>query len=168
MIHNENPFAQEHDALLRRFRGRLAAPVTIITSGEGISRTGLTVSSVFVIEGAPPLVYAAVGPNSDLFDVVRVSGRFVVHICQQGQDGLAEVFAGLRPSPGGLFANAAWEPSEWGPTLTDAPDRAFCSLQSMDDSGWSGILIGSVDEITHTDLVDPLIHFRGRYRKLEG
>jgi flavin reductase (DIM6/NTAB) family NADH-FMN oxidoreductase RutF len=166
VIHNENPFAQGGDDLLRRFRGRLPSPVTIITAGDEISQTGLTVSSLFAIEGDPALVYAAVGPNSDLFDMVQSTGKFVVHICRQGQEGLAEVFAGLRPSPGGMFSGSEWELSDWGPVLSVVPDRAFCSLQSIEERGWSGILIGEVDNIAHTDIVDPLVHFRGTYRNL--
>ena len=166
MIHGDNPFSPEGDDRLRRFRGRLVSPVTIITSGDGQTQTGLTVSSLFAIDGAPPLLYAAVGPNSDLFDVVQETGRFVVHICRDGHEGLAEVFAGLRPSPGGMFASAEWEPSEWGPTLSAMPDRALCSLQTIDETGWSGILIGAIDEASSADLVEPLAHFRGSYRKL--
>lgn len=166
VIHNENPFAEGRDDLLRRFRGRLASPVTIITAGDDGSRTGLTVSSLFAIEGDPALVYAAVGPNSDLFDKVQSTGKFVVHICRQGQDGLAEVFAGLRPSPGGMFSGTEWELSDWGPVLSEIQDRAFCTMRSIEERGWSGILIGEVNDIAHTDLIDPLVHFRGAYRKL--
>jgi flavin reductase (DIM6/NTAB) family NADH-FMN oxidoreductase RutF len=166
VIHGDNPFSPEGDDRLRRFRGRLVSPVTIITSGDNQTQTGLTVSSLFAIDGAPPLLYAAVGPNSDLFDVVQGTGKFVVHICRQGHEGLAEVFAGLRPSPGGIFASADWEPSAWGPTLNVMPDRAFCSLQNITETGWSGILMGAIDETSHTDLIEPLAHFRGRYRKL--
>lgn len=168
MIHRDNPFSPEGDDRLRRFRGRLVSPVTIITSGDDQTQTGLTVSSLFAIEGETPLLYAAVGPNSDLFDVVQKTGKFVVHICRQGHDGLAEVFAGLRPSPGGMFTSAEWESSAWGPTLTAMPDRALCSLQSMAEIGWSGVLIGTIDETSYTDLTDPLVHFRGGYRKLDG
>jgi len=146
----------------------LVSPVTIITAGDDQTRAGLTVSSLFAIDGTPPLLYAAVGPNSDLFDVVQKTGKFVTHICRQGQDGIAEVFAGLRPSPGGMFACAEWERSDWGPTLSAMPDRVFCTLQSLDEVGWSGILIGSIDETSHTDLVEPLVHFRGSYRKLKN
>ncbi|MGF1617681.1 MAG: flavin reductase family protein [Acidimicrobiia bacterium] len=166
MIHSDNPFSPQDDDRLRRFRGRLVSPVTIITAGDARAQTGLTVSSLFAIDGAPPRLYAAIGPNSDLFDVVQETGRFVVHICRQGHEGLAEVFAGLRPSPGGMFATADWEPSAWGPTLTAMPDRASCSLQTIAETGWSGILIGAIDETSHTDLLEPLAHFRGSYRKL--
>ncbi|CAN5864184.1 hypothetical protein BH23ACT4_BH23ACT4_12830 [soil metagenome] len=166
MIHGDNPFSPVGDDRLRRFRGRLVSPVTIITSGDDESQTGLTVSSLFAIDGTPPLLYGAVGPNSDLFDVVQKTERFVVHICRVGHEGLAEVFAGLRPSPGGMFASAEWEPSAWGPTLTAMPDRAFCTLQSIEETGWSGILIGAIDETSYADIGEPLAHFRGSYRKL--
>lgn len=166
VIHDENPFAPADSDPLRRFRGRLAAPVTVITSGAD-HPTGLTVSSLFVIEGEPPLVYAVVGPNSDLYDVVQATGRFVVHICRDTQQGIAEVFAGLRPSPGGLFATASWEPSEWGPVLSDLHDRAYCALHSIEETGWSGILIGAVEHVEFTGLESPLIHFRGSYRRLD-
>jgi flavin reductase (DIM6/NTAB) family NADH-FMN oxidoreductase RutF len=99
---------------------------------------------------------------------VQKTGKFIVHICRQGHDGLAEVFAGLRPSPGGMFTSAAWESSAWGPTLTAMPDRALCSLQSIAEFGWSGVLIGTIDEVSYTDLTDPLVHFRGGYRKLDS
>jgi flavin reductase (DIM6/NTAB) family NADH-FMN oxidoreductase RutF len=168
VIHRDNPFSPDGDDRVRRFRGRLVSPVTIITSGDDQTQTGLTVSSLFAIEGDTPLLYAAVGPNSDLFDVVQKTGKFIVHICRQGHDGLAEVFAGLRPSPGGMFTSAAWESSAGGPTLTAMPDRALCSLQSIAEFGWSGVLIGTIDEVSYTDLTDPLVHFRGGYRKLDS
>ncbi|REK20086.1 MAG: flavin reductase [Actinobacteria bacterium] len=165
MIHDENPFASTADDPFRRFRGRLAAPVTIITSGED-RKTGLTVSSLFVVEGDPPLVYAVVGPNSDLFDAVQETGKFVVHIAREGHEGVAEVFAGLRPSPGGLFSTVEWEPSAWGPLLESMPDRALCTVVSMDETGWSGVLTGSIDELQVADITSPLVHFRGKYRRL--
>ncbi|HUF15041.1 MAG TPA: flavin reductase, partial [Acidimicrobiia bacterium] len=65
-IHNEHPFTpgpEERDPV-RRLRGRLAAPVTIVTSGAGDHRAGLTVSSLFVVEGNPGVVHAIVTPNS--------------------------------------------------------------------------------------------------------
>ena len=168
MIHTEHPFADlpEDRDPVRRFRGRLANPVTIITSGEGAGRVGLTVSSLFVAEGEPGRVHAVVGPNSDLWDVSAQTERFVVHVCDVEDTGLAEVFAGLRPSPGGLFASTNTTPSKWGPLLDELPDRLFCSLESRVESGNSGVLVGVVDAVELSDLKDPLVHFRGAYRGL--
>ena len=168
MIHAEHPFADlpEDRGPVRRFRGRLANPVTIITSGEGNRRTGLTVSSLFAVDGEPGWLYAVVGPNSDLWDVAAETDRFVVHVCGVEDTGLAEVFAGLRPSPGGLFASTSTTPSKWGPLLDDLPNRLFCSLESRAESGYSGVLVGVVDDVELSDIEDPLVHFRGTYRRL--
>jgi flavin reductase (DIM6/NTAB) family NADH-FMN oxidoreductase RutF len=168
MIHAEHPFADlpEDRDPVRRFRGRLVSPVTIFTSGEGDRRTGLTVSSLFVAEGELGRLHAVVGPNTDLWDVVAETERFVVHVCGVDDTGLAEVFAGLRPSPGGLFATTSTTPSKWGPVVDEIPDRLFCSLESRVESGNSGVLAGVVDGVELSDIEDPLIHFRGTYRSL--
>ena len=168
MIHADHPFADlpEDRDPVRRFRGRLANPVTIITSGNEDRRTGLTVSSLFVAEGEPGRVHAVVGPNSGLWDVAAETERFVVHVCDVEATSLAEVFAGLRPSPGGLFATTNTSPSKWGPLLDELPDRLFCSLESRVDSGNSGVLVGVVDAVELSDIKDPLVYFRGTYRSL--
>jgi flavin reductase (DIM6/NTAB) family NADH-FMN oxidoreductase RutF len=111
-------------------------------------------------------VHAVVGPNSDLWDVSAQTERFVVHVCDVEDTGLAEVFAGLRPSPGGLFAGTNTTPSKWGPLLDELPDRLFCSLESRVESGNSGVLVGVVDAVELSDLKDPLVYFRGAYRGL--
>lgn len=168
VIHEGNPFADEPSDRdpARRFRGRLAAPVTIVTSGSGDSVTGLTVSSLSVIEGEPAQITLVVGPTSDLWDAIASSGTFVVHIARQGHHGLAERFAGRRPTPGGLLIGITWHGSSWGPVIEDLPDRAYCTSISMTESGWSGRVIGNIDQADLTDLTDPLIYFRGSYRGL--
>ena len=79
MIHDENPFIDSPDQRdpIRRFRGRLTAPVTIVTSGPPEQRVGLTVSSLNVIEGDPGSIQMVVGPTSDLWSSVAGTGRFV-------------------------------------------------------------------------------------------
>ncbi|MGC2239268.1 MAG: flavin reductase family protein, partial [Acidimicrobiia bacterium] len=163
MIHEGNPFVDEPSDRdpARRFRGRLAAPVTIVTSGSGDTMTGLTVSSLLVIEGNPAQIALVVGPTSDLWDAIASNGRFVVHIASQRHQGLAERFAGRRPAAGGLLTDIVLHVSEWGPVIDDLPDRAYCTSTSMTESGWSGRVIGNIDRADLTDLSDPLTYFRG-------
>lgn len=151
---------------LRRFRGRLAAPVTIVTAGSGPRRAGLTVSSLFVIEGEPGRIHLVIGPVTDLWDVVEETGRCVVHIARTRHQAVADVFAGLRPSPGGPFAGSETAESEWGPVIIDMPDRAYCRVVSMSEVGWSGIVETEVDAIDLSEVMEPLIHHRGGYRAL--
>jgi 3-hydroxy-9,10-secoandrosta-1,3,5(10)-triene-9,17-dione monooxygenase reductase component len=169
VIHHDNPFADDPDSRdpIRRFRGRLSNPVTIVTSGGGDDRTGLTVSSLTVVEGEPGLVQAVVGPTSDLWDVVATTRRFVVHICNEDNRALAEVFAGLRPSPGGIFETAMVTESEWGPILEEIGDRAYCTLESSREVGYSGLITGRIDQVDVVDLNRPLVYFRGKFRSLQ-
>lgn len=168
MVSPGNPFVPsepERDPV-RRFRGRLAAAVTIVTAGSGPRATGLTVSSLVIVEGEPGIVRAVVGPLTDLWDAIEDTEGFVVHVATSDQHPLADVFAGRRPNPGGLFAGSSWEPSEWGPVLVDLGDRVYCRLLQMEELGYSGMVTGRIDEIELSDLVDPLVYFRGAYRRL--
>jgi hypothetical protein len=65
-----------------------------------------------------------------------------------------------------MFTDVAIEQSEWGPVLTDLGDRAYCSFQSAEEAGWSGLIVGRIDRLEITDLSDPMVHFRSAYRRL--
>lgn len=169
MIHHHNPFSDDPGSRdpVRRFRGRLAAGVTVVTAGTDETRTGLTVSSLLALEGEPGWVEAVVGPTSDLWDLVEETGRFVVHVCSTRHRALAEVFAGTRPNPGGPFAGSAVSPSDWGPILDDVTERAYCTLESRRELGYTGLITGRIDRVEIGDLTDPLLHFRGDYHSLQ-
>lgn len=167
-IHSDNPFVDDPDSRdpVRRFRGRLNAPVTIFTAGDADDPTGLTVSSLMVIEGEPGRVEAVVGPTTDLWETAEETGRFVIHICNDQHRALAGVFAGLRPSPGGIFAGLEVSQSDWGPVIADLTDRAYCTFESRREVGYSGLFTGWIDQIEAADLTNPLAYFRGRFHTL--
>lgn len=169
MIHGDNPFADDPDSRdpVRRFRGRLSAPVTIVTSGDESQRTGLTVSSLIVIEGEPGYVEAVVGPTTDLWDLTEETARFVVHVCTEENRGMAQVFAGLRPSPGGIFAGLELTQSEWGPVIEGLGNRAYCTFERKREVGYSGVVMGRIDRVEVVDLTHPLAYFRGSFRGLD-
>ena len=164
----QNPFVPPADERepLRRFRGRLAAPVTIVTAGSGRRRAGLTVSSLVVIEGEPGRIHLVIGPLTDLWDVIEETGRCVVHIAEAQHHAASDVFAGLRPSPGGPFASVETTQSEWGPVISDMTNRAYCTMVSSTEVGWSGIVESEVHHVELSDGTEPLIHHRGGYRGL--
>ena len=164
-----NPFADPPDSRdpIRRFRGRIAGGVSIVTAGTDRDRAGLTVSSLMVAEGEPGLVYLLVGSTSDLFGQLELTGRFVVHICSGNQRDLAEVFAGLRPSPGGTFAGRAVSQSKYGDILDDIGTRAYCSVMAMREESYSVLVSGAIDRVEAAgDSRDPLLFHRGGYGRL--
>ena len=168
MIHEEHPFAtpaEERDPV-RRFRGRLAAPVTIVTAGDAGARTGLTISSLVVAEGDPARVYFLLGQATELYDAIHDTGRFVVHILEDGHRELGDRFAGLRPSPGGLFAGLDVVDGRYGPELPELGSRLHCRHESEAECTVHVLEAGIVEHTVVHELDHPLVYFRGRYRRL--
>ncbi len=167
-IHDEHPFATPTDQRdpVRQLRGRLPVPVTIITAGEGSKRAGLTVSSLIAAEGDPGLVYCLLGPETNLLQAIEDSGRFIVHVCEQQHREISDVFAEIRPNPGGLFAGHPFQETGYGPHLEGFGSYAYCSLRDTREESFSVLVVGRVDDVVVHDLTDPLTYFRGAYRRL--
>ena len=168
-IHYEDPFSTPLEARqpIRRFRGRLASGVTIWTAGAGTERMGLTMSSVLVAEGNPPSILGLMSDTTDLYERIRTTERFVVHVLDATEAIAADVFAGLRPSPGGKFEGVAFSEGEWGPILSQMPTRAYCRFAEETEVGYHRLMRGEVERIELEELERPLVYFRGRYRSLE-
>ena len=196
-IHDEHPFMPEDAGRspARRFRSRLASPVTLWTAGDRKSRAGLTVSSLLVADGDPGVVVGILDPLSDLWDALRDSGRAVVTILDWADRRLADAFGYVAPAPGGPFTLADWTDTEWGPRLStvgaegaESPGAAGstghtwagCELIGTDHpvTGW-GILVrlsvahvdAAADSTQAIDTAElaaaPLVHRRGRYSALQ-
>jgi 3-hydroxy-9,10-secoandrosta-1,3,5(10)-triene-9,17-dione monooxygenase reductase component len=168
-IHPEHPFQTPLDLRepARRLRGRLAMPVTIWTAyGADGGHTGLTVSSVLVAEGKPSAVIGLINDTTDLWDALNESKKFVVHILDDTRKELGERFAGLRPSPGGIFRGLVVQKGDCGPVLTDLPDRAHCTLFDTIDAGYQRMVRGLIETVEVGELDSPLVHFRGDLRGL--
>ncbi|MGN6578140.1 MAG: flavin reductase family protein [Nocardioides sp.] len=171
-IHSEHPFATpegERDPA-RRLRGRLGGAVTLVTSGEGTTRAGLTVSSLMIAHGDPAHVLALVDPDSDLAERLAETGRGVVQVLAWEHRDLAEAFAGLAPAPGGLFRLGEWEQTSWGPVLSGvsawAGFRLAADVEGSDalaEVGWSVLMDGVLEHVELGEPVEPLVHRRGRY-----
>jgi flavin reductase (DIM6/NTAB) family NADH-FMN oxidoreductase RutF len=164
-IHHIDPFATPagQRSPARRLRGRLASPVTLWTAP---GPAGLTVSSTLVAEGEPDRLLGLVDPEADLWAAVEESGRFAVAVLGPTHRQLADRFAGLFPSPGGLFALDRWLDTPYGPVPADAGGWAGCRLDDSRECGWGLLVEGVVESVTLTDDGDPLLHHRGRYREL--
>lgn len=112
------------------------------------------------------MLYMLVASTSDFFYVMTETRRFVVHVCESGDRELADVFAGLRPSPGGPFAAVAATDTEYGPVFDHATAYAFCTLSTTSEESYSTLVSARIDSIRPGEVSDPLIHFLGRYRSL--
>lgn len=166
-IHDEHPFLppEGERSAVRRLRGRWPAGVAVVTTGEGRSRVGLTVSSLLVVDGDPGVVVMMLDPLSDLAESLGPGTPCVVNVLGPGQGDLAEVFAGQAPAPGGTFTIGEWRDGSHGPELAGAAAvaRGHVSQVAGHETGWS---LRHEVELASVDLTDvaALRHERGTYR----
>lgn len=165
-IHSEHPFvpADRDKAAVRRLRGRMPAPVTIVATGTGRGRFGLTVSSILLVDGDPARVEALVDPDSDLGEALQVGSRAAVSVLEAGDGYLAEVFAGLAPAPGGMFTIGDWVDSPWGPRLEARSWWGF-TVDELTELGWALRVTGTVDGVSVGQSTG-VAHARGRFHGL--
>ncbi|MGI9156601.1 MAG: flavin reductase family protein [Marmoricola sp.] len=167
-IHDEHPFRPPDDERdpLRRFRGRMPAPVTLWAAGAGAARVGLTVSSVLVADGDPAVLLGLVDEDSAFWD--EQPDVFTVALVAPGQEYLADVFAGTVPAPGGAFTLGTWEQTAWGPVLQGT--AGWLGVRRLPGeprhAGWAVLVEGVVEQVELGE-PDSLAHVRGRYRDLQ-
>ena len=155
---------------MRRLRGRIGGRVSLWAAGEGQDRAALTVTSLMVAAGEPAHLLGLVDPDSELAIVLEETGRGVVQLLGWRHRDLADMCAGLTPAPGGVFRQASWEQTGWGPRLADVDVWAGVSLGSprsvrSADVGWSWLVDGVVEELHLGAESEPLLHRRGRYER---
>ncbi len=167
-IHSEHPFLPsdgDRDPV-RQLRGRIGGAVSLWTSGVGIERSGLTVSSYFVAQGEPGRFVALLHEDSDLLERLQETGTAVVALLEWRHRDLAEVFAGLFPAPGGPFRLGDWEDTAWGPRLATTSTWAGVRLDpaSPHAVGWSVLVEAIIEHAEVGEVGDALVHRQGRYR----
>ena len=171
-IHSDHPFRtpdSDRDPV-RRFRGRLAAPVTLWTTfGADGDRVGLTVSLMLVADGDPAKVLALIDPDSDLWEAMVDSRTAAVQVLGRADRGLSDAFAGLAPAPGGPFRIGEWDDSAWGPVLRGT--SAWAGVRLVDGEprrvGWAVAAEAVVEQVQISGDVEPLVHRRGEYVRIK-
>jgi flavin reductase (DIM6/NTAB) family NADH-FMN oxidoreductase RutF len=164
-IHAEHPFREPEPDPVRRFRGRVGGTVSLWTAGDERDRAGLTVTSFLVAGGDEPRVLALLDPDADLTERLLASRRAVVQLLTWDHRDLAEMFAGTAPAPGGMFRQAEFVITEWGPRLATASTWAGVRVESEQSVGWSTLVTTVVEHLEVGDDAVPLRHHRGRYQR---
>lgn len=166
-IHHENPFVDppaSRDAL-RQFRGRLPAPVTLVATGDGSARVGLTVSSLLIVPGEPGCLVMVVDPDSDLVTALEPDRLLTVSVLGPNDTYLAEAFAGLAPAPGGLFRLGKWTQTDWGPVLEGSTWLA-ATVTDLHPIGRALEVCARMESVG-LSRTGVLVHQRGRYLTLD-
>ena len=152
----------------RTFRdalGCFATGVTVVTAigADGLP-IGLTANSFTSVSLDPPLLLVCIANNAGSAPALREAERFAVNVLQIGQQPTSNRFAGKGED---RFAATPWEVGEFGtPVLTGSLGSFECESQDIHDGGDHFILVGCVLKAIFEPRRDPLLYFRGKYRKL--
>ena len=104
----------------------------VMTSRSGDRFGAATVTWVSQASFKPPLLMAAVRPESNVFACLRDSGQAAVHILGQGQEELARrFFAPTRVDPDGLNGEPVRPVATAAPILDNAPAYVECRVRRI-------------------------------------
>ena len=150
---------------LRDALGCFATGVTIVTamSPDG-APIGLTANSFTSVSLDPPLLLVCIANSAGSATALREATSFGVNVLQIGQQPASNRFAGKGQD---RFAEADWTTGENGvPLLTGSLSAFECTTHAIHDGGDHFILVGHVTRAAFEPRRDPLLYFRGKYRRL--
>jgi len=150
---------------LRDALGCFATGVTVVTClGADGNPAGLTVNSFTSVSLDPPLLLVCLHKMAASATALTEASHFAVNVLQTGQQPASIRFATRDED---RFGATPWACGEAGaPILEDSLGVFECERYSVHDGGDHHILIGQVVKASFDGSLDPLLFFRGRYRRL--
>jgi len=163
-----SPPSKELAGEFRSALRHLAGGVTVITTGVGDDRTGLTVTSLSSLSAEPPTVMFGLNLSSSSFPVLRRHRSFGVNFLTATQKEIADRFAGRGGEKGpARYAEAQWSEGRTGAPLLDGALAALdCEVEELIERHSHAIVIGRVREIRPGANDAALLYWRGDYERL--
>lgn len=150
---------------LRDALGCFATGVTVVTClmPDG-SPAGLTVNSFTSVSLEPPLLLVCLHKKAASAGALVSAECFAINVLQTGQQPASIRFSTRDED---RFGTTAWACGEAGaPILEDSLCVFECRRYAAYDGGDHHILVGEVVKASFDAGLDPLLFFRGRYRRL--
>ncbi|PWR19181.1 flavin reductase family protein [Zavarzinia compransoris] len=163
-----DPIPSVAPELITAFKGamrRLAATVTVISTGDGSERHGMTATAVTSVTTDPPALLICVNKTASLHPVLATGTRFCVNLLKDSHAEVAGAFGGRLQGPE-RFGTGDWASNAHGvPYLTDAQANLFCRVDALMLYGTHTIFVGLVEDVRLFGDISPLIYQDGRYIK---
>lgn len=132
--------------------------------GEDGEPFGLTVNSFTSVSLDPPLLLVCIAKAARCAPALSSASHFAVNVLQAGQRPQSIRFSTRDED---RFGATPWSIGETGaPLLMDSLAVFECERNSVHDGGDHDILLGRVIRASFDPNIDPLLYFRGRYRRL--
>ena len=150
---------------LRDALGCFATGVTVVTTRDADGRPlGLTANSFTSVSLDPPLILFCLAKTSGSLERFAEAGHFAVNVLHIGQQPVSSLFARRAED---RFRDVAWETWDTdAPILTGCLASFECASDKVVDAGDHLVFIGRVTRARFEPHRDPLLYFRGRYRRL--
>jgi flavin reductase (DIM6/NTAB) family NADH-FMN oxidoreductase RutF len=150
---------------LRDALGCFATGVTVVTCVDEHGRpAGLTVNSFTSVSLEPPLILVCIHKMAASADTLAGAPFFAINVLQNGQQPASITFSTRVED---RFGTTPWSCGEAGaPILKDSLSVFECERFAVYDGGDHHILVGQVTKASFDAGLDPLLYFRGRYRRL--
>ncbi len=150
---------------LRDALGCFATGVTVITTfEENGDPVGLTANSFTSVSLEPPLLLVCIAKTSSSLKALERSPNFAVNVLHIGQQPASNIFAQQGED---RFRQTPWKRGRHdAPLLSNALANFECRRHAMHDAGDHVILVGEVLRAAFDPRRDPLLYFRGKYRRL--
>lgn len=160
--------AQAEAPSFRAALRHLAGGVSVITTGQGADRTGLTVTSLASLSAEPPTVMFGLNLGSSSFPVLARHRSFGVNFLNATQKQIADRFAGRGGEKGeARYAGAGWTQGVTGaPLLEGALAALDCEVEELIERHSHAIVIGRVREVRLGGDDAALVYWRGDYERL--
>ena len=150
---------------LRDALGCFATGVTIVTCLDGAGKpVGLTANSFTSVSLDPPLLLVCIAKAAASAEAMVAASHFAVNVLQTGQQPASIRFATRHED---RFGPNDWSPGEYGAPVLEKSLGVFeCEAYRVHDGGDHHMLIGQVVKARFDAGLDPLLYFRGSYRRL--
>jgi flavin reductase (DIM6/NTAB) family NADH-FMN oxidoreductase RutF len=151
----------------RRLMGCFATGVTIVTTaGDGRLR-GMTANAVSSVSLDPLLVLVCVDHAATTYQLLRESGLFAINILTDKQEHLSRRFASRESDQGPLFDGLRYRFARTGaPILEESLAFLDCRVWATYPGGDHDIFVGQVEEAGFLAEAEPLLFYRGAYRRI--
>ena len=150
---------------LRDALGCFATGVTVVTTLDAAGNPiGLTANSFTSVSLDPELLLVCLAKTASSLAAFDLADHFAVNVLHIGQQPVSNRFATKDED---RFAETGWETWSTGAPIIKGSLASFeCARHAMHDGGDHVILVGKVDRVRFEPRRDPLLYFRGKYRRL--
>ena len=150
---------------LRDALGCFATGVTVVTCIDaGGQPVGFTANSFTSVSLDPPLLLVCIHKKAACAPALTEASHFAVNVLQTGQQPASIRFSTRDED---RFGATPWSEGEFGPPILRESLGVFeCERFEVHEGGDHHIVVGRVMKASFDAALDPLLYFRGSYRRL--